>query len=156
MLILLVAADEQNIIGKQHGYKGMPWHHSEELAYFRKTTLHQHILMGKRTFQAIGAPLPQRHTIVVSQSGFYHPSIEAAASLTDVLQRYRKTGKDLYICGGASVYAQAMPYVDEIRLSRIPGSHSGDVYFPPIPSSFRLQAVVPFATFTLEIYRQDQ
>ena len=97
----------------------MPWHNKEDLQHFKKTTLNQTILMGKTTYLAIGRPLPNRKTIVVTKSGLEDERVEVRNDLIEVIQEYKENNKDLYISGGASIYKQALPYVDELIISRI-------------------------------------
>ena len=67
MISIIVATDDDLLIGKKDSSNGMPWHNKEDLQHFKKTTLHQTILMGKTTYMAIGRPLPHRKTIVVTR-----------------------------------------------------------------------------------------
>ena len=71
MISIIVATDDDLLIGKKDSSNGMPWHNKEDLQHFKKTTLHQTILMGKTTYMAIGRPLPHRKTIVVTACAYY-------------------------------------------------------------------------------------
>ncbi len=154
MIYLIVACDKNNLIGKKDSANGMPWSNKEDLAHFKKTTINKTIVMGKTTFEAIGRPLPKRKTVVVSRHGYAyeHPNVEVREDLIEVIQEYKKKQEDLYICGGASIYKQALPYVDEILLSRIPGEYEGETYFVPFEHEFTCLEVRSFETFKLEIY----
>ena len=135
MISIIVATDDDLLIGKKDSSNGMPWHNKEDLQHFKKTTLHQTILMGKTTYMAIGRPLPHRKTIVVTRG-----------ELDD---------EDLFICGGASIYKQALPYVDELMISRIPGKHEGETYFPSFDEyNFQLEKETQMETFVLQIYKK--
>ena len=120
MITIIVAADQNNLIGKKGTDNGMPWHNSEDFKHFRSTTLNHTLLMGKTTYQAIGKPLPKRHTIVLSHN-FEDERVEVVDDLVGTIQSFKERGEDLFISGGASVYKQALPYCDQILLSRIPG-----------------------------------
>lgn len=110
--------------------------------------------MGKTTYQAIGKPLPKRHTIVLSHN-FEDERVEVVDDLVGTIQSFKERGEDLFIFGGASVYKQALPYCDQILLSRIPGDYTGETYFPDFSEyNYRLVEEKPFETFTLEIYQK--
>ncbi len=154
MITIIVAADKNNLIGKKGTDNGMPWHNSEDFKHFRSTTLNHTLLMGKTTYQAIGKPLPKRHTIVLSHS-FEDERVEVVDDLVGTIQSFKERGEDLFISGGASVYKQALPYCDQILLSRIPGDYTGETYFPDFSEyNYRLVEEKPFETFTLEIYQK--
>lgn len=155
MIRIIVAMDDDQLIGKNDSSNGMPWNNKEDLKHFKETTIHQTILMGYTTYQAIGRPLPNRKTIVVSFEPFDDERVEVRTSLEDVIQEYKDKGKDLYICGGASIYHQSLPLADELLISRIAGHHEGETYFPDFQSyGFKLKETKPFETFNLQIYQR--
>ena len=111
MITIIVACDRHNLIGDSQSPSGMPWHHAEDFAHFKKTTLNHTILMGRKTYEAIGRPLPKRQTLVLSSQPLDLPEgARWVSSLEEVLQAYRQSGEDLYICGGASIYKQCYPW----------------------------------------------
>ena len=155
MISIIVATDADLLIGKKDSKNGMPWHNKEDLQHFKKTTLNQTILMGKTTYLAIGRPLPNRKTIVVTKSGLEDDRIEVRNDLIEVIQEYKDRKEDLYISGGASIYKQALPYVDELIISRIPGKHTGETYFPSFEEyNFQLEKETQMETFVLQIYKK--
>ncbi len=155
MIRIIVAMDENQLIGKNDSSNGMPWVNKEDLLHFKNTTVNQTILMGSTTYRAIGRPLPNRHTIVVSYDHFEDDRIELRDDLLEVIQEYKDSGKDLYISGGASIYKQSLPFVDELYISRIPGTYTGETYFPDFDGyGFELKETIPFETFELQIYRK--
>lgn len=155
MISIIVATDDDLLIGKQDSANGMPWNVPEDLKHFKETTLGKTILMGLTTYQAIGRPLPNRKTIVVSFDEFKDDRVEVRYNLEEVIQEYREKGEDLYICGGASIYRQSLPYVDQLLISRIPGTHTGETYFPDFSEyGFVLAEEKPYETFTLQIYKR--
>lgn len=155
MISIVVALDDELLIGKKDSSNGMPWHNKEDLQHFKRTTLNQTIVMGKTTYQAIGRPLPNRKTIIVSRSGFNDDKVEVRDDLIDLIKEYKDKGEDLYICGGASIYKQALPYVDKLIISRIPGSHTGETYFPSFDGlGFELVEETQLETFVLQIYKK--
>ena len=155
MINIIVATDEDLLIGKKDSRNGMPWNVPEDLQYFKATTLNKTILMGLTTYQAIGRPLPNRKTIVVSFEPFEDERVEVRSSLEEVIEEYRSSGEDLFISGGASIYKQCLPIADQLLISRIPGKHEGETYFPNFDEyGYKLVAQKPFETFTLETYKR--
>ncbi|MFQ7171659.1 MAG: dihydrofolate reductase [Thomasclavelia ramosa] len=119
MINIIVATDEDLLIGKKDSRNGMPWNVPEDLQHFKATTLNKTILMGLTTYQAIGRPLPNRKTIVVSFEPFEDERVEVRSSLEEVIEEYRSSGEDLFISGGASIYKQCLPIADQLLISRI-------------------------------------
>ena len=155
MINIIVATDEDLLIGKKDSRNGMPWNVPEDLQHFKATTLNKTILMGLTTYQAIGRPLPNRKTIVVSFEPFEDERVEVRSSLEEVIEEYRSSGEDLFISGGASIYKQCLPLADQLLISRIPGKHEGETYFPNFDEyGYKLVAQKPFETFTLETYKR--
>lgn len=155
MINIIVATDEDLLIGKKDSRNGMPWNVPEDLQHFKATTLNKTILMGLTTYQAIGRPLPNRKTIVVSFEPFEDERVEVRSLLEEVIEEYRSSGEDLFISGGASIYKQCLPIADQLLISRIPGKHEGETYFPNFDEyGYKLVAQKPFETFTLETYKR--
>ena len=155
MINIIVATDEDLLIGKKDSRNGMPWNVPEDLQHFKATTLNKTILMGLTTYQAIGRPLPNLKTIVVSFEPFEDERVEVRSSLEEVIEEYRSSGEDLFISGGASIYKQCLPIADQLLISRIPGKHEGETYFPNFDEyGYKLVAQKPFETFTLETYKR--
>lgn len=155
MITIIVATDDQLLIGNKSTRNGLPWNVKEDLAHFKQTTLHKTILMGLTTYQAIGRPLPNRKTIVVSFDPFEDERVEVKYDLMEVIQDYRERQEDLYICGGASIYAQALSVADCLLISRIPGVHEGETYFPDFTQyGYQLVKETDMKTFTLQEYRR--
>ena len=155
MINIIVATDEDLLIGKKDSRNGMPWNVPEDLQHFKATTLNKTILMGLTTYQAIGRPLPNRKTIVVSFEPFEDERVEVRSSLEELIEEYRSSGEDLFISGGASIYKQCLPIADQLLISRIPGKHEGETYFPNFDEyGYKLVAQKPFETFTLETYKR--
>lgn len=153
MISIIVAMDDDQLIGKKNSSNGMPWVNKEDLKHFKNTTVGKTILMGVTTYKAIGRPLPNRKTIVVSYEAFDDDRVEVRTSLEEVLKEYKDSDKDLYISGGASIYKQSLKYADYLLISRIPGKHTGETYFPDFSGyGFKLIERIPFETFELQKY----
>ncbi|XMB87211.1 dihydrofolate reductase [Mycoplasmatota bacterium WC44] len=131
MISIIVAHDKNRLIGKNNS---LPWHYSEDLKYFKNTTLNQTILMGSSTLQSIidflGKPLPKRHTLLLTRKNESPYDVEVVNSIEDVVEEYKDSSKELFICGGKSVYEQFMQYTDRLYITHIDAEHEGDTYFP--------------------------
>lgn len=126
--VTLLAAIGRNLVIGRDG--DMPWHLPEDLAHFKSTTLGHPLIMGRRTFESIGRPLPGRRTIVIThQRQWKHPGVETAHSLPDALALAGPTD-EVFVVGGGQLYAEAMPFAQRMLLSEIPESPAGDTYFP--------------------------
>ena len=126
-LSLIVAMDNNRLIGVDNG---LPWHLPEDLAFFKRTTMGKPILMGRKTHQSIGRPLPGRRNIVISRnSAFRAEGCELASSLDEAMDMVSDTEEAMLI-GGASLYEQALPRVSSMYVTRIDHEFSGDAWFP--------------------------
>ncbi len=132
-IVLVAAVAENGVIG-QGGV--MPWHLPADLAHFKRVTWGHPILMGRRTFEAIGRALPGRRNIVLTRDpDFSAPGIETASSLEQALERIGEAAQVMVI-GGAELYRIALPLAQRIYLTRIHASPEGDTFFPrPYPYS---------------------
>ncbi len=127
MIALVVAYDQNRVIGANGS---LPWHYPEDLKYFKKVTSGHTVLMGRITYESIlkslGKPLPNRHHVVVSKS-LKDDRVEV---IDDIKKYLENTHEDLYIIGGASIYAQTLPWVDRLYITHIDASFEGDTVFP--------------------------
>lgn len=133
MLYHVVAMADNRVIGKENR---LPWHFSADLKHFKQLTLGMTVIMGRKTFESIGKPLPGRQNFVLSRS-----KKSAAASLNfftslDEALRHVET-PDAFIIGGADLYRQTLDRVDGIWLTRIQGHYDGDAFYPDIPKHFK-------------------
>ena len=147
MICLIVAAAENGVIGRAGK---MPWHLQSELKYFRARTLGKPVIMGRKTFQSIGKPLPGRDNIVVTRdTNFAAAGITVAASLAAALDAARTAAAasgatEIMIIGGVEIYAQALPLTQRIYLTRIAARPDGDAIFPALdPAQWRLTSESP-------------
>jgi len=136
---IVVAMDEKNGIGKDHR---VPWKLSKDLQNFKKITLGHPIIMGRKTYDSIGRPLPGRMTIIITRQPEYQPPLAAPEnclvifSLDEALTVARKYNEEeAFIIGGGQIYAQALPLTDRIYLTRVRASFGCDVFFPEIDLS---------------------
>ena len=130
----------------------IPWHLPEDFKWFKKMTTGQVIVMGRKTFESIGAPLPNRTTIVLSRSQFSHPGVQTVSELSriDVANESRA----VFICGGAQVYAQALPLCSDLYLTLVKRVVEGDACFPPFEDQFELvEEILDCPDFKILHYR---
>ena len=129
-LTAVVAASDNDVIGRGNA---LPWHLPADLAHFKRLTMGKPILMGRRTFEAIGRPLPGRRNLVLSRGGFTAQGVETVASLEAA--RHLVAGEpELMIVGGAQLYGQALPLIDTIHLTRVHCQLQGDAHLPLLPA----------------------
>lgn len=129
MIILIAALDPKNGIGRNGS---LPWHIKEDLALFKEKTLNHKIVMGRKTFESIGKPLPKRINYVVTRNKDYanQQDIEIISNLDDFLKHYENTEEVIYIIGGSDIYAKAIPYAKRLALSFIKEVYNCDTFFP--------------------------
>jgi dihydrofolate reductase len=114
----------------------LPWHLPEDLKFFKRVTMGKPIIMGRKTWESIGRPLPGRCNIVISRNlEFQATGAETASSLQQALslgeQISRRDGVDeICIIGGAEIYAQALPLADRLYLTQVHADVEGDAFFP--------------------------
>lgn len=129
-ITLIVAAAENNAIGKNNQ---MPWHLPNDFKYFKGTTRGHSIIMGRKTFESIGRPLPERRNIVLTRDQNYiNPDIDVANSVGEVLT-YCRDEREIFIIGGANVYSQFLPLAQKVHLTRVHTNIDGDAFFPELP-----------------------
>ena len=130
----IVATSKSGVIGKDND---IPWYLPADLKYFKKTTLNHHIIMGRKTFQSIGRPLPKRTNIVLTRDGFFVASkCLVAHSLEGALEMaFDNEEKEVFIIGGGQIYELALPYLDRVYLTQVDIDVAGDVTFPTLPES---------------------
>jgi dihydrofolate reductase len=114
----------------------IPWHLPEDFKWFKKMTTGHVIVMGRKTFESIGKPLPNRETIVLSRTPFSHPGVKTIHSLDELPAL--AAGRQVFICGGAQVYAQALPRCSDLYLTLVKRHVEGDAFFPPFEDRFEL------------------
>jgi len=131
--VSIVAAIARNgVIGADGG---LPWHLPDELRLFKETTLGHVLVMGRRTFESIGRPLPGRTTVVVTRSPDWSPSTDdvlVANGLEEALERARSMDEEVFVVGGGELYAAALPHADRLLLTFVDQEPEGDTTFPHV------------------------
>jgi len=129
LVSIIVATDERGAIGRDGG---LPWRLPDDLKRFKALTMGKPIVMGRKTWDSIGKPLPGRHNIVITrQSGFAVPGATVVASLDDALLAAGDV-PEVCIIGGAEIYRLALPRADLIYLTRVQAVVDADTYFPEL------------------------
>lgn len=130
-LVLVAAMARDRVIGNAGG---MPWHLPADLKHFKTVTMGHPVIMGRRTFESIGKPLPGRTNVVVSRGRPDLPEgVLLAGSLDDALERIG--GDSAMVIGGGEIFRQALPRADRMELTLIDAVTDGDTYFPEWPSA---------------------
>lgn len=114
----------------------MLWHISEDFKNFKTITSGHHILMGRKTFESIGKPLPNRTSLVLSNSGFEHEGVHTFTDVQEAFNFARQSAEEeLFIIGGANIYETLFPYVDKMYLSEVNFEGVADAFLKPIDFS---------------------
>lgn len=147
---------ENRVIGKDNT---IPWHIPEEVAFFKRTTMGHTLVMGRKTYESIGRPLPGRTNIVItSQTDLRIEGCLMASSLHEALDIARPLAKKIFIIGGGEIFKQSLALADSIYLTVIHRPVDGDIFFPTFSetefiktSSEYVEASEPY---TVEIYER--
>ena len=138
------------VIGKGNQ---IPWHLPEDFRWFKQTTSGHVLIMGRKTYESIGKPLPNRKTIVLSRSNLTIPGVAVAHSLEEIDPG--TDSRDYFICGGAEIYAQALARCSDLYLTLVKRTVEGDAFFPPFEEQFELVAtVMDMPEFSVLHYRK--
>lgn len=127
---IIVATDKKNGIGIQNK---LPWHLPEDLAHFKRTTTGHTVIMGRKTYESIGRPLPNRRNIVLSKNlNWKAPGVETFSSLTEI---NNLQDDEIFIIGGAQIYELTLKDVSKIIITEIDADFACDAFFPVTPPS---------------------
>lgn len=128
MISLIVAHDENNVIGLNNA---MPWHLPGDLAYFKRTTMGKPMIMGRKTFESIGKPLPGRTNIVITRDEEYaREGIVIVHSLEEALAQAEKESEEIMIIGGEQIFRMILPMANRLYVTKIEKQYEGDTFFP--------------------------
>lgn len=127
MIIIISAMTKNSVIGKDNK---LPWNIPEEMKHFRKSTSGNTVLMGRKTFEGMGRPLPNRNNIVISRTVSSIEGCDVFPTIEEGIEKAKTYGKDIFIIGGSMIYELGIPYADKMYLSYIKEDYSGDTYFP--------------------------
>lgn len=133
MVSIIVATADNNVIGKDNQ---LIWHLPADLKHFKQLTMGHPILMGRKTYESIGKPLPGRTSIIITrQEDFRAEGCIVTHSVEEAIAKAKELDEQVYIIGGAEIYKQALPLTDCIELTKIQHHFEGDTYFPEIKNS---------------------
>ncbi|MEG0472166.1 MAG: dihydrofolate reductase [Solibacillus sp.] len=142
MISLIVVHDKNYVIGYENE---MPWHLPGDLQYFKAMTMGKPIIMGRKTFESIGRPLPGRRNIVITRNAEYHAEgIEVVGSL-DAALALVKDVEEIMIIGGAQIFEQAMAIADKLYITEIHHDFNGDTFFPKYEQWHRTSCQEPIS-----------
>lgn len=135
-MVLVVARAKNGVIGADGA---MPWHLPGDLKRFKMITVGKPVIMGRKTFESIGRPLPGRHNIVLTRDPAWRAEgVSVVANLAEAIAAAGmepRTFGEIMVIGGGAVYAQALPLADRIELTEIDLAPPGDTFFPALPSA---------------------
>ena len=137
MISLMVAHDPNRVIGINND---LPWHIPEDLAYFKKTTMGKAIIMGRKTYESIGRPLPGRLSIILTRNKDYKtdPGVVIVHTLEDALTEARAYAEEVMIIGGAEIFKLSMDVANRLYITKIEEAFDGDTFFPAYDEGWTL------------------
>ena len=134
MIKAIVAMAENRVIGNAGT---IPWHLPEDFKFFKATTMGHAILMGRKTYESIGKPLPGRENIVLSRTMLETPGVTVIRSIDELKEpEFTQGGRDLFVIGGEEIYRLLLPRVQELYVTKVPRTIDGDTHFPEFESQF--------------------
>lgn len=139
MISFIVAMDENQLIGREND---LPWSLPADLKRFKEITMGHPIVMGRKTYESIGRPLPGRENIILTTNKAYQAEgCKVFHSFEDLLQYCQNHENEVFVIGGAVLFKLFLPYVDRLYITKIHQQFDGDVYFPDIDwSNFQIVA----------------
>jgi dihydrofolate reductase len=148
----IAAMAENRVIGKGNT---IPWHLPDDFKWFKAKTMGHILIMGRKTFESIGRPLPGRETIILSRSGYSVPGIQTVESLTCLEGTLGDDKRIPFICGGAEIYRQTLDLCSDLYLTQVKGFFEGDAFFPEFENHFKdAEAVLQHEQFTVFHYHR--
>ncbi|WP_048307293.1 dihydrofolate reductase [Halomonas sp. PR-M31] len=137
-VVMVAALTRNRVIGIDNQ---LPWHLPEDLKFFKRTTMGKPLIMGRKTFDSIGRPLPGRLNIVVTRDRSFHPDgVQVCHDLADALSRAEQQAQkdgvnEIAVIGGGEIFTQVMPQTSRLYLTEIDAIVTGDTYFPELDES---------------------
>ena len=126
MISIIVAVAENGVIGDKNA---LLWHISEDLKHFKAVTTGHPVVMGRKTFESLGRPLPNRTNVVITRQNIEIPGCTVVHSLEEAVRLFPED-EEVFVTGGAQIYAEALPLADRFYLTRVRHSYEGDTRFP--------------------------
>jgi len=138
-LTAVVAMTPARVIGRDGK---LPWHLPEDLAFFKRTTTGHPIVMGRKTYESIGRPLPKRRNIVLTRDSTWSAVGVEVIHSPEALESLPELDGEVFIIGGAEIYAAFMAKLDALLISHVSEEHAGDTYFPEFENEFPCSEVL--------------
>jgi dihydrofolate reductase len=135
-ITMIVAVADSGVIGRDNA---LPWHLPEDLKHFKRLTLGKPIVMGRKTFESIGKPLPGRQNIVVTRDTNYRCEGVTVAHDLDAAVRAAGAAPEVMVIGGAELFRLCLPRATRLHLTRVHADIPGDVHWPGVGSEWRLR-----------------
>jgi len=134
MVSMIAAIGNGRALGKSND---LLWRIPDDLKRFKTLTTGHPIVMGRKTFESIGKPLPNRTSIVITRdTSWSHEGVLTAASIEEALEKAKAIHQDVFILGGGQIYAQALPFADRLCLTLIDDTKDADIFFPEYEKEF--------------------
>lgn len=147
----IAAMAENRVIGN---HNTIPWHLPEDFKWFKKTTMGQTLLMGRKTFDSIGRTLPGRQTIILSRNQLSIPNTQTVNTIESI--ESVATSDTIWIAGGAEIYQLMLPKCSDLFLTRVHQRPVGDTFFPEFENHFELATVIESnAEFSVENWKKS-
>ncbi len=121
----------------------LPWHLPEDFKWFKRLTTGHVLVMGRKTFESIGKPLPKRTTLVLSRSGRSLPGVQTISTVEGLIRLSAEpvyAGRHFFVCGGAELYRHLLPLCSELYLTLVKREVQGDTFFPAFEDQFEIRA----------------
>lgn len=128
-LSLIVAVSENGVIGRSGD---LPWHLSADLRRFKQLTMGHTLVMGRKTYESIGRPLPGRSSVVITRNTAYHAQGCRTVSSLDAALQVAGDDSELFVIGGQQIYRLALPYADRLYWTQVHAEIEGDTFFPEV------------------------
>jgi dihydrofolate reductase len=129
LVTLIVAVANSGVIGRDNG---LPWHLPEDLKRFKRLTMGKPMVMGRKTFESIGRPLPGRQNIIVTRDANYHREGVTVVHDPDAALRAAGAAPEIMVIGGAELFRLLLPRAGRVHLTRVHGDIAGDIHWPPL------------------------
>lgn len=132
MIVSAIVATARNLVIGHNNQ--IPWYLPADLKYFKKTTTGHHVIMGRKSYDSIGKPLPNRTNVVITRDPYFVATgCVVVHSLAEALELAEANGEtEAFIIGGGQIYRQSWQYLDRIYQTEVDTTHEGDVFFPEI------------------------
>jgi dihydrofolate reductase len=136
ILSLIAATGKNNELGKDNK---LLWDLPADMRHFRETTSGHPVIMGRKTFESIGRPLPNRRNIVLSRSSEHYqaPGCENSGSVEEILESFKNSNEEVFVIGGAQIYKLFLPHAHRLYLTKVGGEFDADAFFPEFGNEWK-------------------